>query len=327
MTYRLTNEQIAAIREDWSAISTNVGLEKCGIEMIRFIFELHPDYKVFYANFSNKNLDDICRKPYMKIVAGKYMTQIGMLVEHLESPDYVIMLLENLGHFHAKMGVPQEAVYTAGIIMQYQFRQKLVSLEMPPEHCSAWDKMMDILTTFLMTGYENSSPTSNEMRQMTEQAEEAPTSRLNLDAADQKTIKQSLFRILRRWRPDVMASKLAKLMMSRMEIECQARCPMVMPLEKEVIYASKLWLHRLKDDVDRMTTGKSTYAGFMKRAHQAMHAKVGPEDVIRIDRVILDLLKHGDENWNRSVEEAWTHFFAERQRILVPLLKECFEKE
>ena len=77
----------------------------------------------------------------MKIIAGKYMTQIGMLVEHLEHPHYVIMLIENLGHFHAKMGVPMEAIYTAGIILQYHFRQKLVMLEMPLEYCNAWDKV------------------------------------------------------------------------------------------------------------------------------------------------------------------------------------------
>ena len=51
MTYKLSHSQINAIREDWSAIVTNVGLEKCGIELIRFMFELHPDYKIFYANF------------------------------------------------------------------------------------------------------------------------------------------------------------------------------------------------------------------------------------------------------------------------------------
>ena len=69
-----------------------------------------------------------------------------------------------------------------------------------------------------------------------------------------------------------MASKLAKLMMSRMEIECQARCPMVMPLEKEVIYASKLWLHRLKDDVDRMTTGKRSVKGKPRPLHLLIRA-------------------------------------------------------
>ena len=39
-----------------------------------------------------------------------------------------------------------------------------------------------------------------------------------------------------------------------------------------------------------------------------------------MDRVLMELLENGDEDWNREVEEAWEHFFAERQRVLIPLI-------
>ena len=35
----------------------------------------------------------------------------------------------------------------------------------------------------------------------------------------------------------------------------KACCPHVLPLKTEVEFGSRVWLHRLKDDVDRMSTG------------------------------------------------------------------------
>ena len=55
-------------------------------------------------------------------------------------------------------------------------------------------QLVEILTTFLMTGYENNSPITNEMRQMADQMEDTQTLRLNLDKAEQKIVKQSMFR-------------------------------------------------------------------------------------------------------------------------------------
>ena len=53
-----------------------------------------------------------------------------------------------------------------------------------------------------------------------------------------------------------MASKLTKLILMRLRELAEICCPMVMPIEKEVAFGSRIWLHRLKDDVDRMTAGK-----------------------------------------------------------------------
>ena len=101
---------------------------------------------------SNKHLDDISRRPYMKIMAGKYMTELGILVEHLEHPHYVIMRLENLGHFHAKMGVPLEAIFTMGIVMQYFFRQVFTRKDMP-KHCDeAWYRVRT--HTLMLIGFK-----------------------------------------------------------------------------------------------------------------------------------------------------------------------------
>ena len=61
----------------------------------------------------------------------------------------------------------------------------------------------------------------------------------------------------------------------------------------------------------------------MKRAHRTVQSRLYPEDVIAMDRVLMELLENGDEDWNREVEEAWEHFFAERQRVLIPLITEA----
>ena len=69
------------------------------------------------------------------------MTEIGILVEHLENPNYVIMKLENLGNFHAKMGVPLESIYTMTIVMQHFFLQQFSRMELSEKCEQAWLKV------------------------------------------------------------------------------------------------------------------------------------------------------------------------------------------
>ncbi len=65
-------------------MANNPGLEKTGIDWLRYFFEFKPDARNFYRNFTGKTLDDLCGRPYIKIIAGKYMAELGILVEHLE---------------------------------------------------------------------------------------------------------------------------------------------------------------------------------------------------------------------------------------------------
>ena len=80
------------------------------------------------------------------------MSEIGILVEHLEHSNFVLMRLENLGHLHAKMGVPMETLFTMNIVMQHYFRELYSRQDVPDDCEGAWSKVTLIWPS--ITGFQ-----------------------------------------------------------------------------------------------------------------------------------------------------------------------------
>ena len=55
-------------------------------------------------------------------------------------------------------------------------------------------QLLEIMGTFMTTGFENSKPTTTEMRGKGEQKEREEKSKLNLSLEERKLVKQSMFR-------------------------------------------------------------------------------------------------------------------------------------
>ena len=113
--------------------------------------------------------------------------------------------------------------------------------------------MIDIVTTFLVTGYENCLPVNPQMREVGDVVE--PEREFNLDEKERQTLRDSLLRTLSRWNPTFMIKKLAAMLCSSevMREALKKSVPGILPMEKELEFGTRLWIHRVKDDVDRMT--------------------------------------------------------------------------
>ena len=76
-------------------------------------------------------------------------------------------------------------------------------------------QLLEIVLTFLTTGYENCSPVSANMQQL--EAENDVANNFRLTAEEKLLVKKSLNRAMRRWKPMVMCKKLARLMLRDLE--------------------------------------------------------------------------------------------------------------
>ena len=68
---------------------------------------------------------------------------------------------------------------------------------------------------------------------------------------------------------------------------------------------------------------RSSYIAFLKRSDRADRSRLRPDDYLAINRQLRKLIQIADTEWNKETAKAWTHFFAERERVLIPLLLEA----
>ena len=65
-----------------------------------------------------------------------------------EDPDYVTMRLENLGHYHNKIGVPIELMVAMSVIVQQLFGRLFLQTGMPEDCAKAWPKVGQLQPRF-----------------------------------------------------------------------------------------------------------------------------------------------------------------------------------
>ena len=55
-------------------------------------------------------------------------------------------------------------------------------------------------------------------------------------------------------------------------------------------------------------------------------SKLRPADVVEMNKPLKEIIERADSDWDEPTNDAWAKFFAERERVFIPLLVEAYAK-
>ncbi|KAL1416788.1 hypothetical protein MTO96_027499 [Rhipicephalus appendiculatus] len=147
----MTEREKQLVLTSWRAFTK--GRDDYGVQLFVALFVTHPEYLKLFHKFKGDNIEEVSNEPKFREHGVTIGMQLNNLIESLDHPDNLIMLVRSNAEFHTKIKdvKPKHFEVFSQVIMDVLKRKhgKLMS----PDTVEAWNKLFGLMNETIAATY------------------------------------------------------------------------------------------------------------------------------------------------------------------------------
>ncbi|XP_037580975.1 myoglobin-like [Dermacentor silvarum] len=157
----MTEREKQLVLSSWHAYTT--AHSDYGVHLFDALFTAHPDYLTLFNKFKGKDLDALREDTKFREHGVTIGMQLNNIVESVEHPDNLLMLVRNNAEFHTRItGVTPKHFEDFGHVIVDVLKSKEEKLMTPPA-VEAWGKLFTLVNGHIVTAFEAGPKTSDRL--------------------------------------------------------------------------------------------------------------------------------------------------------------------